>query len=97
MTDDEKTMHVSIAIGALETVRFGEEQINPKSARATALKNIIDNAYRVVDMYRINSWEQEKLNIAARVLEKIEADITRAFSPKTVTRCPKTGRFLKAL
>lgn len=99
MTDDEKAMHVSIAIGALETVRSAEYDIKPKSARSLALANLIDNSLRVLDMYRANAWVDSKRTKAAYVLDAIERMISRSFGAVVekplVGRDSTNGRFVK--
>lgn len=94
MANDEKIMHVAVGIGALETVRWFEEQENEKSARSQSLKNLINNAERVINFYNMNGWNPEKMAIAARCFDRCEAQIKAAFNPKLVDRDEK-GRFCK--
>jgi len=94
MTDDEKILHLSIGVGAIETIRYEENKLNPKSARARALNALVDKALKAVDYYHMNTWQPEKLNTAAQVLEHVEKTIQQAFNPKRVGRDDK-GRFIK--
>ena len=93
-SDDAKTIHISLAIGLLEIVRYDENHLNPKSARSSALNNLIDNAQRVCDFYRVNSWPPHKLSKASSVLDEIEALIKKRFEPpKTRVIRGEKGRF----
>lgn len=79
LSEDAKTIHISLAIGLLEIVRYDENQINKKSARSTALAKIIDDNMKVVDQYRVNSWEDPKKAIASQVLDEVENLINAKF------------------
>jgi len=80
LSEDAKTIHISLAIGLLEIVRYDENQINKKSARSTALAKIIDDNMKLIDQYRVNSWEDPKKAIASQVLDEIEVLINSRFS-----------------
>lgn len=77
LSEDAKTIQVALAIGFLEIVRYDENQINTKSARSRALGNLIDNAWKVVDQYRVNAWQPAKLKFASEVLDAVEAQVHR--------------------
>ena len=94
MTDNEASIHVSLAIGCLETIRYDENKQNPKSARSRALNDLIDRSLKVCDMYRLHAWTQENQNKAAKVLDSIEVMVKQAFNPQMVSRDEK-GRFAK--
>lgn len=79
MTNDAKTIHIALGIGMLEIVRYHEEKLKPKGARARSLGNLIDNANRVCDFYRVNAWPPEKLAKTSAVLDEIEALIKERF------------------
>jgi len=70
--EDAKTIQLSLAIGFAEIVRYDEKQINPKSARSRALNKLIDDTWRVVDMYRINAFSPAKLKFASEILDAVE-------------------------
>lgn len=96
LSEDAKTIHVALAVGLLEIVRADEEDINEKSARSSALKNLIDNCWKCCDIYRVNAWSGAKLESAACVLDKVQVVIQDHFRPrKTVVRGPN-GRFMAA-
>jgi len=80
MTEDAKTIHISLAIGLLEIVRYEENRINHKSARAIAVGKLIDHSLKVVDYYRVNSWSGDKLSLASDTLDEVEKLITERFN-----------------
>lgn len=85
MTDDEKVLHVSMAVGSLETVRAREFDENPKSRRARVLGDLLGRCLLVTDMYRMDAWEPEKLNKAWDVLAETEKRIKEVFwEPNTM-------------
>lgn len=94
MTDDSKAMHLMLAVGAFETVKAHEEDANPKSARSRAIQGAMDKVMKVVDLYRLNAWEDAKLKKAGRLLDEIEVRTNQTFNPKLVGRDSK-GRFTK--
>lgn len=93
MNDDEKSLHICLAMGLIELVKTDEEDTKPKGARAAKLKNLYDGLDKIIDMFRINSWPLEKQILAGVVLDKIELTVKRSFNPKLVGRCNK-GRFI---
>lgn len=94
MTEDEKTVHIAGAVGLMEIVLYYEKKVNPKSAKCNGLKNLIDNAIRTVNHYRVNEWAFQNAEAADKMYEQIEKIVKRAvYGPKTVGRDPKTGRF----
>lgn len=93
MTDDTATIHISLGIGMLEIVRYYEGKKNPKSARSRALNNLIDNAQKVCDFYRVNAWPPHKLAKASDVLDEVEAVIKRRFKGRKLVTRGKDGLF----
>jgi len=93
MSDDEKSMWLSIAMGCIEVVKSEEQGIKKKGSRVSVLNNLYENAGRSIDLYRLVEWPLPKLLIASAVLEKIELEIKQKFSPKLVGRDSK-GRFI---
>lgn len=91
MNEATKRLHIYAALGMLEMVRSLEEDINPKSARSLALKNLIDNSIRVGDFYNINKLCVEN-TMANRLLDEFYENVRRTFSPKLVGRDAR-GRF----
>jgi len=82
LSEDGKTIQCSLAIGFLEIVRSLEHDINPKSARSRALDNLIDNSWKVVDQFRVNSFPPAKLRFASDVLDAVESlvnDMTSSY------------------
>lgn len=94
MNDQEASIHIVLAVGCLETVRYYQTKVNPKSARARALSDLIDRSLKVCDMYRVHAWSQENQNKASNVLDRIEQMVKQKFDPKLVERDSK-GRFKK--
>lgn len=94
MTFQEKTMHMAIGIGALETIRYEEEKINPKSARAVALQKLIDHAEKTISFYKMNEWDAGNLDKAAKCFSVFETKVRQSFSPKLVQRAAN-GRYAK--
>lgn len=92
MTFEEKTMHMAIGIGAIETIRYEEEKINPKSARAVALQKLIDHAEKVIAFYKMNEWDADNLDKATKCFTVFENKVRQAFNPKIVNR-GADGRF----
>ena len=97
MSDDEKTLHCAIGIGALEQIRYEEKKLNPKSARSTALDNLIDNAEKVIAHYKMNDWPVDKLIKSTDCLNKFEAIVRQAFNaiPHEPLRRAANGRMMK--
>lgn len=95
MTFDEKTLHVAIAISALELVRSEEEEINPKSARSRSLQNLIDNAARVIGYYKMNDWSADNLDKAAQCFDFFGKKVDQMFNSRPPTRVVRgsNGRF----
>lgn len=94
MTFEEKTMHLAISIGAIETVRYEEEKEGPKSARSRSLSNLVDNAERVISFYKMNDWSAEKLDKASKCLAYYERKVQQAFNPKPLPVRGEKGRFM---
>lgn len=86
MSDDEATIHITLAVGCLEIVRYHENKHKPKGARARAVNDLIDRTLKVCDLYRVEAWDIKKQAVASTVLDKIEALVSRSFTP------PKTCR-----
>lgn len=77
LSEDVKCMQVALAIGFLEIVRSMEFDDSPKSARATALRNLIDNSWKVCDQFKTNSWPPAKLKFADEVLTAAEVMVNQ--------------------
>lgn len=92
MSDDCKTIHISLAIGHLEIVRYEENKLNKKSARARAVNDLIDRSLKVCDFYRMEAFSPEKLAIASKLLDEVEKMTNQRFAPKLVDR-DERGRF----
>lgn len=80
LSEDAKTIHISLAVGMLEIVRYDENKFKPMGARTRAINNLIDNSLKVCDFYRINSWPAHKLNKATNVLDDVESLVRQYFS-----------------
>lgn len=93
MNDDEATIHITLAVGCLEVVRYYEEKLKPKGTRARALNDLIDRSLKVCDLYRVEAWNMEKQAIASKVLDKIEALVKRSFTPPKLVGRDDKGRF----
>jgi hypothetical protein len=72
ISEDAKTIQLALAVGFMEIVRYDEEQINYKSARSSALRNLIDNTWKVTDQFKINAWPPAKLKFADELLTAVE-------------------------
>ena len=94
MSDDEASMHISLAMGHIECVReFEATQGKKGSIRVTRLENLYENCGRVIDEYRLISWPLPKQNMAGFVLDRIQKLIRQSFASKLVGRDDK-GRFV---
>jgi len=95
MTDDEKSIHVSLAVGHLDLVHYFEKKENPKGIRAREVGRVIDQSMRLIDLFRLFAWEGEKSAKASRFLDEVERLTAREFGvPKLVGR-DERGRFVK--
>lgn len=72
ISEDAKTIQLALAVGFMEIVRYDEEQINRKSARASALRNLIDNTWKVTEQFKVNAWPPAKLLFASELLDAVE-------------------------
>ena len=77
MTDDEAALQISLAIGLLDIVMYHEQKTKPKGARASAVRNLIDNSLRVIDLYRINALPPVKLKLACEILDAVENTVNQ--------------------
>lgn len=72
MREDVRCMQIALAVGFLEIVRSVEEDEKPRGARASALRNLIDNSWKVCDQFKTNAWPASKLKFADEVLTAAE-------------------------
>ena len=79
MSDDEKLVHICLAVGALENVRSQEFDENPKSRRSRILDNILERCLAITDMYGMDDWELDKISKAWGVLDVAELWIKEHF------------------
>jgi len=77
LSEDGKCIQVALGVGFLEIVRSMEEDEKPKSARSLALKNLIDNSWKVCDQFKTNSWNPVKLKFASETLDAVEELVKR--------------------
>lgn len=70
LTNEQKAaaLYSSIALGCLNVLM---EMEKPKSARHNRLVNAHDQFHRVVDLYRAESFPQEDMDNAGKLLELI--------------------------
>lgn len=77
MTDDEASILLSLAVGLMDLVHYHECKVKRKSARALSVGNLIDNSLRVLDLYRVRSWDGNKLDLADSILNETEELVGR--------------------
>lgn len=76
MTDQHKAFFLSVALGAIESVRENEE---PGSVRYRRMTAAIKEVCRVVDIYRPEAWGFEDMNKASALLDETNARIQEMF------------------
>lgn len=67
-TDAHKAFMLSLALGAIADVRQSE---HPKSRRERLMMQCEDYVCDRIDIYRPNAWPPEMMDLAGRMLDKI--------------------------
>lgn len=71
-TDPQKAFMLSLALGAIADVRRSEPE---KSKRERLMMQCEDYVCDRIDIYRPNSWPPEMMELAGRMLDRINAMI----------------------
>ena len=83
LSDDAKAVLLSIALGAIATIREDEE---PKSFRERKMRGLEDAICDVTDQYRLHVWPDDKQAAAGQICDYVNNKLKKLFPKAKVSR-----------